>query len=366
MEFKILKIKDLQEYVNSEEYTGAENIPISKHRAISYVHNLRAEQNDFAIFMLVENHQIIAYRCVFPDWILLNNKKHKFYWISGSWVHPKFRRQGLSMKILDKVIEATDNKLMFSNYAPNSKSLYDKSNYFSSVAMLEGKRFYFKFTLAELLAPKSNFFAKIKPLLFIIDYILNVFNRLYNSVIHLNYKKPEFKEIEEFNEEIKLFIEPYLKNNLFKRNTEEFNHFVKFPWLITEKYDKEINNRYYFSSVAKRFFYKKILLRNEEGEISAFFIIKIRDNKMAVPYFFAEKAYEEKCVDIIYYYIKKYEINYFTNFNSSILKHIIKYRRQSLFSKKMVHDFFASKDISSIIKNENFIIFEGDGDNVYT
>lgn len=365
MEFKILKIKDLYEYINSEEYINAANIPISPQRALSYIKNPRTQTDNFAVFMLVENHQILAYRCLFSDTIVNEEIRENFYWISGSWVHPEYRRMGLSMKILNKIFVETHGKLMFSNYAPNSKSLYDKSEKFMKIFLLKGKRLYFKFAFARFLPPKSKFFDKIKVLLQITDYFLNIWVGIYKKLTISKLQKPDFEEINTFTPELELFLNKMNKSNIFKRNISEFSHFIDNPWVEQRKAETETDKKYYFTSWAKRFFYKNVIIRNHEGNICGFFIAKIRNNDLRVPYFYVDKKYEEKAVDIIFYMINKYNICYTTFFNESILKYINKYKNHFLFSKEMIHDFYASKKFNYKF-NENSVVYEGDGDNAYT
>jgi GNAT superfamily N-acetyltransferase len=362
----IIKNNQLIQFINSDEYKNSENIPISPQRAVSYVNNKRSNPNSPAIILLKSDEKIIAYRCLFEDTIFIENRAINFFWISGSWVHPDFRRQGISTYLLDKTMEITDKKLMFSNYAPESKALYDKSEYFTRFAKIKGKRYYFRFALAKLLPTKRVVFRKTQFILEIADLLINFFidlrlTFLKKKISHIKYEEPEY-----FTDEIRNFVEKHNSQNPFKRNIDEFINFIKFPWVLQIKKKQHDAFRYYFSFQAKHFFYKQIILRNENNEIQCFAIVKIRDNHLTLPYIYCEKNYFQKISKIILSLILKYKISYFSIFDKNIIKEFKNFNKFTLHKKKLLRDFFASKELNNIIKNNKFELFDGDGDNVYT
>lgn len=363
--FKIINYGELINYINSDEYKHAENIPISPQRAVSYANNKRAEPNSPAILILTNNNNYIAYRCLLADKIFHQNKEISFFWISGSWVHPDFRRKGLSEFLLTEAIKTTKNKLMFSNYAAESKKLYDKSNKFEQVAKLQGFKFYFRFVNYEVLPQKSKFFGKIKPVLKASDIFLN----LITDTRLLFYKKKSvnlaFEETTVYTDEIKKFVEKHNKINPFRRNTEEFINFTELSWVIQEKPSKNELKKYYFSDKTEQFYYKKFVLRHE-NKIKAFFILKIRNANLSIPYFFTENGYEAKTTDFIKNFILEHKINTFNVYNEQILKYIEKIKKISIYKKNNIRDFYATKFLSDILKTEKKVFFEGDGDNAYT
>jgi len=362
---KDVKIKDLNDFINSKEYQKFEYIPISFHRAVSYINNPRANKEDIAISLLYLNDKLIAYRCLYSDFFYYKEEQVDFAWISGSWVHPDFRRQGFSMKLLEHIMNRSAGKIMFSNYAPESKFLYDKSGFFSEVANLKGRRFYFRFSFFELLPPKHSFFKKIKLLLFVGDYFLN----FYFDIRFLLYKNKtqniNFYENKKIDTETQAFIEGNNKNNPFLRNEKEINHALSFPWIIEKNKTDKSEEKYYFSSYAKRFKYVNIKVYDENSEISAFLLLKIRNNSMTIPYTFFEKNELNKLIQIIYFYIKKHRINHLTTYNSAINTKLLKQKRLILFSKEMQKKFFATNKIKNIFNKKNNF-YAGDGDNLYT
>ncbi len=360
-----IRICEIQEFIDSEGFKELKNRPISYHRATSYINNPRAKSEDIAITLLYINKQLIAYRCLYSDYYFNGNKKVNFAWISGSWVHPEYRRKGYSMMLLKHCSILKNGHLMFSNYAPESKSLYDKSNQFKEIANLSGKRFYFRFSFAELLPPKHPFFKKIKPLLFFTDFLLN---RLFDIRFYLNKQKVNKIKVHEtsnIDSEIQAFIEKHHKQNPFRRSIKELNHAIRFPWVI-EKAHSDINDdKYFFSSSSKVFKNIMVKIYNEEQQISAFIFLKIRNHSLTIPYTFFEENELFILVKIILFYVKKHRINYLTSFNERINREIMKQKTFILFSKKISRRFFAGKTITKHFSASD-CFFDGDGDNLFT
>lgn len=363
---KIITHEELITFINSDEYLNSENIPISPQRAISYINNKRAKKESPAILMLMDGKKIIAYRCLFEDKIFTGDESHSFFWISGSWVHPEYRRQGLSLYLLEKTMQIAGNNLMYSNYAPESKALYDKSGYFKQVVEMQGKRYYFRSAFSKLLPPRINSLKKTRLLWEIIDFFLNIFIDFKLSIYKRKISKNKYEEINYFTDEIRSFISKHNIKNPFKRNIDEFINFIEFPWVLQIKTKQDLADKYYFSFQAKTFLYKKIIIRNENNQIKAFFIIKIRDSHLTIPYFFADPDFIHNASQIILSLALKNKISYLTVFNENLIKEFNNCKKFTLHKKPMLRDFYASHKIFDILKQTDFELYDGDGDNAYT
>ena len=54
----------------------------------------------------------------------------RFAWLSGNCVDPEFRRKGFSTRLLQQAEALWDGRLMYTNYAPASKAVYDRTGQF--------------------------------------------------------------------------------------------------------------------------------------------------------------------------------------------------------------------------------------------
>ncbi len=364
-ELKILRVNDLLEYLQSKEYLEAPVVPISIPRAISYVNNPRALPDDVAIVMLYIENKMIAYRCLFSDDLYFEKESLHFSWISGSWVDPEYRRRGYSEKILTHIIDELKIPLLFSNYAPQSKALYDKSQMFSKVSIAEGKRFYFRFTFYDLLTPRGNFFKVISPLLMLFDAWLNLIFDTRLSYVKAKDPQSPCVETSLDDPEWPAFVAKMNTQNPMKRNLPEFSHACLFPWIKEKSIPDENDRKYYFSSFAKHFRYHFYKIYNSDKNICGFFILKIRDKTISVPYAFIKEEDALLVKSEIIRLVKKFKLNYFTVFNKEILTAFLHKKTPALFSKSMVRDFYALRTLKKCF-SEDYVIYEGDGDNLFT
>ncbi len=267
------------------------------------------------------------------------------------------------MKLLEHCKKNSNNSLMFSNYAPASKELYTKSSFFSEIKSLKGQRFYFRFAFADLLPPKHVFFRKAKKILFFIDAFLNF---IFDIRFKL-YKNTEnaITYLKQLDSETHNFIDTFNNNSLFKRNSTEINHAINYSWITQKTNPDNEDFKYYFSSSAKRFQYKNIKITNENRNISAYILLKIRDDSMTIPYVFFYERELFKIISIITFHIKLHKIKYLTVYNSLLINELKKRKLLLLFSKIIYKKFYATNEIIETFEEQKQF-FAGDGDSLYT
>lgn len=359
----LIKKSEILEYVKSFEYSELENVPISPGRALSYAHNPRSEDSDVVLLMIFDQKKLIAYRTLFYDFIETEKEKIRFAWISGSWVHPEYRRQGFSKLLIKKSIEVSEGKIMFSNYAPISHKLYVNSGYFEPVYENTGYKFYFRFCFTEILSSKYPFFKKIKFLLQAGDFVMNLFIEIRKHF----YKKIKTSDIVEYNrlpgEEYDFLIKNLSSNNAFKRNSEYFKYITDFPWVKEEMRKDPIDRKYQFSTTAKRFKYKFIQFGPAKNGL---YILKIREKNFTIPYFYIDTVDIEKLASYIKSFGIEKKMNTFTSYFSELNCELLKNKRIFLFSKKISTNFYATPQIAEVLRREKLTVFPGDGDNIFT
>ncbi len=359
-----LRLSELERFVRSERYRLMSDLPISPHRALSYVRNQRAEPDDVVLLMLFVEEQLVAYRSLFPDKIFYDNKNLKFAWISGSWVAPNHRRKGFSKLLLQRAFELWDNNLMFSNYAPESHDLYLKSGKFSQVYKTSGYWYYFRFETAELLKNKHRIFQNINPLLKVFDAFGNIFADLKLNLLKsksFGFKITDFEDVA-----LRNFIDKQNKSNPFRRGAAELLYILKNPWVLQNQKQEKPATDYFFSAYSDRFFYK-ILKFSENNEIQAFMLLKVRNKALTVAYVYFETGYENQIIEAIFFYIKKLKISYFVISHPLLAETFaLRYKFAFLHKKTYIKDFYASGVIGEILKNGNFLFQDGDGDGIFT
>lgn len=356
-----IKIRELQDFINSQEYKDLPFVPISHERAISYINNPRADKDDVAIIMLYKDNNLAAYRTIFADKIISGEKSIKFFRLSGNFVLPEYRRNSFSTILLQECFKCSNDLLSNSNTSPSSKSVYDKSGMFQELICHSGIRFYTRSILSKLLPEKKEFFKKTL-------FALKQVDRFVNFIAKKRISKISVAKFENY-EIIRKFENDFFKDfkdfdkNLYKRSEAEFNWILNFPWLNTKKK----NEKYNFSSYASFFIYYPIILKDNSGKKSSFFLIKIRDKNLSIPYVYCNNIQDYKqIISIIVQLSVVHEIEYITIYNNLLISELSKIKKLYLYSKEMKESFFVSQELKKLIENKEFTVQIGDDDSVFT
>lgn len=353
-------ISTLQDYIHSTEYKSLPIVPISKTRAISYSHNPRTQENDIVLFIAKRENEIVGFRTVLPDH---TKTGERFVWMSGNWIREDMRRKGISTILLQEVDKAWNSRMMYTNYAPTSKALYDKSNLFDTYISLQGCRFYFKFGLHSILPVKQRFFAQIKSLLLLFDKTANACLHI-KSLLKRNRQitSNSYQRITHLTDEIIEFIKNEDKGNFINRDSDYYKWTDYFPWIY-----KQTNielQKYPFSSGFKNCEIIKVVAK-KNGNISGYFQLHIRDNIATLPFFYSLHSEKFDLCTKVMDECQKYNILHLTTFNQNFLSLLNNKTkpRNYIFTITQFRNYFATKSIIAQLPDVDIMnIQDGDGD----
>lgn len=364
-----IKLNELEQFVNTLDYQNLINKPISLLRVKSYLNNPNAIGEDVVLYMAFEELEMIGYKTIFSDTFIYNNCKIKFGWLSGTWTHESCRRKGISSLLLKEVFYDWDEKLMFTNYAEESKAVYDKSGKFTLLKSIKGYRHYIRFSFKELLPPKSILLKKNIKSLGIIDLFLNfIFNLRFKF---FSLKKPEgykIVELKQWDSESLNFIETFKKKELFLRDQISYDWICKFPWIKTDSETKRISEHYYFSSYSVKFKsnWYKVYAENRQ-KIVGIFLVTINNKHLKLPYCYSTNEAFPFIKSLIVNICLKENINYLTIYNSELNNIILQQPFFRLTNKRFIQNYFSSKKLlQDFPEISSFEIQSGDGDVVFT
>ncbi|PKP10867.1 MAG: hypothetical protein CVU09_04910 [Bacteroidetes bacterium HGW-Bacteroidetes-4] len=369
MEYQIKKIRlgELEAYANSSEYKESDVIPISSNRIKSYVNNPRADKNDVVLYLLFDGSKLIAFRTLFADYLILDGQKIKFAWLSGSWVRTEYRRMGIATQLLDELFADWEGSIIFTNYAPNSKALYDKSKKFEPLIEKQGVRYYFRFHNAALLKKRNVVFERLHFAFKLFDLSMNLLFLGYYFI-----QKKRFKnwpnEVECNNENISDEVLNYMAANPasnFKRGETEIRWILNHPWVTQTNNDLQL---YPFSSYATCFYYKTLLIRSPHGYISGLALLKVRNRAVTIPYYHAAYDSNTTLGRAIVVFCHKINANSFTLYQTSLVETIEKIMGVALFKKDMTQKYFIANKLKNrwAIGNKQINVQDGDGDCIFT
>jgi GNAT superfamily N-acetyltransferase len=363
MEIKSYTTGTILEFVSSELFSKLKNIPISKHRALSYANNPRAAASDKILFVAFEDDEVAGYLGALPEKIFYRGEWKRMTWLSCFWIDPKFRGKNISKQLFSLAMQEWDNTGMITNMKPGTLKIYERMGYFHSPATRVGIRGYLRFCFSEILPPRGGVFPKIKPLLQLVDFIFNLANAI-RLVFYPGYKMDPglgYEYVEEISQEAGELINNCNQRYLIKRGKQELEWINSYPWVLEQEEDTD-SRRYYFSSVSKRFFYQNVEFRNEAGTVTGFLMLSIRNNHLTVPYAFFIEGMESPLVIFLFNTMLDYQLNMLTVFHPQLSEEIRKTKSPFLFKKKVLRPYFLPKTLDL----PELAFQDGDGDCVFT
>jgi len=367
LKYRIEKIalKNMKQFTQSKLFINSDTIAISKNRVASYINNPRGNSDDIVLYIAIHDNKIVAFRTVLADMLFYKGEAAKIAWFSGSWVDEKFRRKGISITLMTEVFNDWGERMLYTNYAPASKLLYDKSDRFSLLIEKVGVRLYFNINFTKLLSHKNIWISKQKLLLTFIDYLSGVYSSLFRIAINKRVSKHiNNVTVSDKTSDIHYaFIRSYGKS-LFKRNKSEYEWVFNYPWITSVNRESK---PYPFSSFAQTFFYKTLTVYDKEN-IAGLAIIKVRDENVDIPVFIALNIdTSDKLTNAILSFCHSNNISMLTCYNEDFINSISKVKNISLFRKKMNQNYYISKELKNrLALNNDIHTMDGDGDCIFT
>jgi len=358
LEIKKIRIKELEEFINSKLFAELEFIPISVERAVSYLNNPNARPDDVALYLGFINERLVAFRSLFADVVQNEDAFIRFAWCSGSWVHPDFRRRGFSVQLLKEAYSDWGQKLMLTNYAPNAEKLILKTGWFQPVHQYNGVRAYLYPKTRKLVhLSNRNFFNRF--IFTVIDLIII----LISAVRTLFFKGEkhtgiEFQTISFPDDECYQHLSA--DKNIFRRNQQILKWIFSYPWISGKK--SEYEKRYPFSSYSKSFYYKTMKVY-KENRFVGFFIFSVREGHLKTLYFQLPDKFENEIVSFLKKYCRNHKIEMATIYKTSLAAKLFDRKFPFLYIKNYGQKIYSTFEIAG---TENLIFQDGDGDVIFT
>jgi GNAT superfamily N-acetyltransferase len=352
----------IEEFIDSEQYRTMPVIPVSPHRALSWLRNPRMDPQDILMYLLFDGSDLAAYRCILPD----RHSDIRFGWLSGNWVDPARRRQGLASRLFDEAFRDWGHQLMYTNYAPESKAVYDKTGRFALYLEKEGARYYQRAESAKLLGHRNAVTRLARPLLRMADGIINAWQDVRISALQQK-TKHDFPHAEAVTSVDPTSIDLMQRNHRLgfgMRDLASFDWITSHPWVVE---GENLDDRYFFTWVVPRYMNTCLKIRNEQDRLVGFLMLSVVGEKMSVPYAcFSEEAAADVC-RILEHYLLAERISYITTYNPEVMSLMEKSRTPFLWKHRMYQKFFATEELISQLPEAKQIFFQdGDGDVVFT
>ncbi len=348
---------DLKAFLNSEQYLSMPCVPVSEHRAQSWLRNPRLEPGDIILYLGFEGGDMIAYRAILPD----RHGQVRFGWLSGIWVRPDHRRKGLASRLFEVAYEDWGHQLMYTNYAPEAHALLDKSSKFDLYFERPGVRYYQRSSAAGLLGSRRPVYRRSRLFLSLADGLLNLVQD-----IRIGSRREILRDVD-FEEQAKVDIESmdFLERNggtgFCLRGTEEFDWITSWPWIKT---GPARDVRYFFSSVSPDFRNLCLKIRDPGGKMRGFLWLVITGGKMTLPYAVFDSRFSSEASRLVSHYMQTSRINYLTTYQTPFIDSF--QPGPILGRRRMTQHYFATRDLIRQLPDPESVRFQdGDGDVVF-
>lgn len=352
-----ISLRELKLFNDDTGLSEKDFLPISKVRAMSLMANPRANSNDNVLYQAHWNEKLIAYLTVLPDISYANNQAIKFAWISGAWVHPNFRRQGIATKLIDSVVLDWKGMLMATNFSKITEAVFEKTKTFKTVKRIEGRRFFLRKTLLS----SYNCCSHSSPINYFGEKGINLLN--YSNLTRKFLKLPKNIEIEYFtrpDDEILSKLTLATANTLTKRSTDEINWIIRYPWLINGLLSDRAAQKFFFASVIPAFAYYLIKVFKDD-ELIGVLLMQHSNTRFTVPYYWFESGTEDVMAKVILLHASRAKASFINIYNQKIVNSMLNLRPYYFYSKKRTRKYLVTDSMVDII-GENFELMDGDGD----
>ena len=165
-------IKDLREEFHRDRLWSKNILPITKNRALSYINNPNANEDDLVLFVAYNKDNIIGYIGVLPDSIFIENNVYNIAWATSWWVDPNHRYAGTGGFLL--LTALNHYNLATSGSADSADKVYAASGKLSKLRKVEGKEFILRCCSAYLLPKKFPKLGRLRLFLKGIDRQIDI------------------------------------------------------------------------------------------------------------------------------------------------------------------------------------------------
>jgi len=355
-----VSLNELKLFNDVTGLTEMEFLPISKARAISFMANPRAKSNENVLYQAHWNDELVAYLTVLPDMAFVNNHPVQFAWISGAWVHPNYRRQGIATKLIDTVVSDWNGMLMVTNFSQITGAVFEKNKTFRTVKLIEGRRFYLRKTLLS----SYNCYKHSNSYKYLVEKTINLFN--YSTLIRKFLSLPKGVEIEYLirpDEETIQKLRLSTTNTLTQRGAEEINWIIRYPWLINGLLPDRAAQKFFFASVIPSFtcYLVKVFL---DDELVGVLLMQHSNTRFTIPYYWFVENTESVMAKVILLHASKCNASFINIYNPKIVNAMQELRVFYFYSKRRSRQYIAADNMVDII-GDNFNLMDGDGDSAF-
>jgi len=360
VQIREIKVRELPDFIKSEDYKNLDIKPITELRAVSQYFNPDADPEDLALIYASNDNELLGFAGLLPK--KANSENIQIYSNSCWWANQQ-KGKGIAVPLFLQLLKRADTKLFLSESTPRAKSIIEKTGLFGEIKSNKGIRGFIRFYLADIIQNKYPGKKWMQIPFMVLDFLLNFVLVPFKNYHLSRFKKNSFsiEKVNEVDKEIETFINKYSLSELVQKNAAHFSWFKKYGWLKFK--DKNSTIRYPFTHEAKSFELNYYAFR-EKGELKAFVAISNRDNLAKVPYVYFDKKNIQKVVNTIMALLLQNKYDSLAIFHKEIVEFMGKHKMPFYFRKTETKYSGTTKKIEHIFKQKP-ILQDGDGDVIF-
>lgn len=359
-EIRKIRLSELESFIQSDDYKHFSTVPVTPSRAASYQNNPHGKPEDVVLILALADKKLIAFRSFFAGIAHAKTGDIRFGWCSGAWVHPTFRRIGLSIRLLNEALADWNGKLMITNYAPEAEKLILSTGWFHELHRFKGMRAYLFPKTVKLFrnARKNRFTAFFFSF---VDACIAGYSSL-NMLFFSYFKNPDirFETLQEPDEETYRFLKKENVNSLFGRDVQELKWIFQHPWI--SEINREVSEKYPFSSCSSSFSNTTVKVW-QKNQLTAVFIFSVREGHLKTLLFCFPPEFSNEIARFIKKFSIKHKSEMVTIYNSAIAGHFFARKFPFLHVRKYGQKIYSSFHVAEI---EKLRFQDGDGDVFFT
>jgi hypothetical protein len=364
MEIKAFTVTDLETALLSEDLWTTKTLPITKHRALSYCQNPRAEKDDPVLLVAYQDDQVIGYLGLLPDKMFVGEATYKFGWLTSWWVDPTFATTGVGAILLFKALTAYHQHLGVSGGSKVARQALQASQKFTALKTLPGLEVRFRFRVTKSMLRKL-------PAVKIFQVLFKICDVLIDEVVDLRCffwmrrniacRRLTYEYIHTIDEETSHFIQRHHQNDLTRKGKADLSWMMRYPWILSAPLEDSASRRYYFSSTASRFLYLGVKVFDQDLGMVGFFILKVRDDRIAVLYSYFESRHALSIIAAVVHHTFAMDVATLSLFDDRLVASFAELGCPCWSVKAVSRGFYLSKAFADI-PLADYRFHGGDGD----
>ena len=363
MKIKTFTVTDLKTALVSEDFWQTQTLPVTKHRALSFSRNPRANEDDPVLLVAYQDTQVIGYLGILPDIIFANDVGYKLGWLTSWWVDPACATTGVGAILLFAALNAYDQKVGVSGSSRTARKALQASQKFMAIKSLQGLDIRLRLNATGYILRKLPLMKIFRGLFKIFDSVMDTVGNLKNFIWQ-RYNNPcrglTFEYISAIDEETGRFIQRHHQHDLTRKAMSDLSWIMNNPWILSAPKDS-VSKRYYFSSCADRFLYLGVKVFENQTEMIGFFLLKVRNDRMSVLYSYCESRHAASITAAVYHQALAMDVRTLSLFDEQLLAGFSELGCPCWSVKKKSRGFLLSKAFADLPLS-NYRLQGGDGD----